>query len=333
MADLRQDKQAAEKDKHSIPKAVLIWLTIVVLGFSFGLYLIPIEDRKSQYATAKAFENWQAERTSKQVDGKSAETPRHRDYWENIFKERLGHYRGHLEDLSSNLFYQLLANVIAVVIVISRLKNFTIPVIEQTVRAEFVYLSLPLCLLFLWAQFGYLLNTLIDERMALWTLAEALEPLIESAKGLEKPNDGLWHQFLSTFSVRPELHDGAYMNGWFICFLKEYTFNAPESGIQLWVIRVLMVCFGLFLGISHGCVFGLILRSYARFGAFKRHLAYLICSGMFFFATHAAFYGVGNRNWLQPWILLSAATVTLGFCVLPLTAKGKIVPNPVPEPA
>jgi hypothetical protein len=293
---------------------------VLVLAIAFGslaaliyLNLMPAKDAVQYYASVTQYSH-----PSDSLPGK--------DPLESLrtsFDKRLEQYKSNLAELRSNLFYQLLFMVVSVVVVISRIESFSIPVINQNVRADLVYLCLPICTLFLWARFGYLLNELIDQRVALWRIAEVLEPSIEAEK---TRNPELWRKLLYTYSIRPQLHDGSYLNGWFIIFRETFCFNVPKDFIELTVVKVLMVCFGLYLGVGHGCALGVIWRGSARFSNGSRakkilYGSYLWGATGLLVLTHYAFHHSGNRNWLHYWILLSGFLVTCGFAGYPWFRK------------
>ncbi|MBI3855528.1 MAG: hypothetical protein HY293_07530 [Planctomycetes bacterium] len=227
---------------------------------------------------------------------------------ETVFKERLDHYKDFLGKLNLNLFYHLITIVAAILLMTLRKEDFKVPLLDEVVPVQMVYYALPVCFMYLWISFGYLFNDLVATRISLWRMAEVLEPNIEAAR-----KTASWKPFIYTFSLRPLLHDGAYMDGWFMTCVRQCSFNPHESLAVMGVIRVLLVIFGVFMGISNGCMLGVIWHGSRRFGTsgnLKLHRSYFWLCGILLFLTHAAFYWSGNRNWLQV-VEITAAFGTL----------------------
>lgn len=241
---------------------------------------------------------------------------------ETVFKERLEHYNDFQGKLNANLFYQLVTTVAAILLVWMRKKDFKVPFLDEVVPVHLVYYALPLVFLYLWLSFGYLFNDIVATRISLWRMAEVLEANLDAVRATDPES---WKRYIYTFSLRPLLHDGAYLDGWFMTFVRQCSFNPHQSLEVMGIVRGLLVLFGIFMGITNGCMLGVVWHGSRRFATKENlgwHRAYFWILGLLLLASHAAFYWSGNRNWLQV-IEIGAAFATLWFVGMYLDAEPK----------
>jgi len=193
----------------------------------------------------------------------------------SVFESRLEIYRENLTDLRNNLFIQLLLIAASIALIASRSDTFEFSLISQHVPTRFVAYALPACLAYIWIRFGYLLNEIIKQRMDLWTLAGSMEGSL----------------------IRPLLSDGGIIDGWFLVFRS--AFIAPVVSGPLPIVRTFAVGFGMFLGLSNGCMLGMPLyctRRFARTDTSRRTQVFLFYLWAILLSmTHYSFYCFGSH--------------------------------------
>lgn len=219
-----------------------------------------------------------------------------------IFKERFHSYRENLAALNDNMFYQLLFVVASIIVVRVRTDEFEEPILKQKVPLYWVHLVLPLCLGYLWLKFGFLLNEIIDDRIVLWKLADLVEGKPQGLAAVLKGGDltAYWGRTVFTYSIRPTMADGAYIDGWFIAFRPDFNWATRSKSI----VCFFLVCWGCFLGLGHGCMLGTIWNSARRFAksraaCFWHAFYFWICVSILGISHYAFFYGGQQPNWLE----------------------------------
>jgi hypothetical protein len=263
------------------------------------------------YATRSSAEKLYAT-TKSSVAGNESGNELH-ERLSSAFDKRYDQYKTDLDALNYNLWCQLLFVATAVIVTYQKSETFRIPVIEKDVHLHWVCLAIPICLAYLWVHFGFLLNQVIDARIALWKITDAL---------VSPPNDAFhgdeWRRAIKTFSALPATYDGGFLDGWFITFKTEYTiFNKPH-----WVSKVLMVLFGMFFGISNGLCLGLILHAVRRFSKSEFRMrvygAYFWGITLLLAVCHWTFWHEGNYpNFQQPIIVGTVCVIVSLFATMP----------------
>jgi hypothetical protein len=234
-----------------------------------------------------------------------------------VFQTRLDQYKKTLSSLNSNLFYQFLGIAAALIILLSGRDRFPVPLLQHEVPSSWLHRALPAYLLAIWTQFGFLLNEVINSRLALWRLGEALEPFIELQKqNLLVVNSGaneVWRQYLYAFSMRPIVNDGGFMDGWFIEFHGQFVEN-QQLGVLF--AQFILVFFAVFWGIGHGCMLGTIWQSARRFPSpgFPQgfYIVYFWIVVFFLGLSHYTFFvTAAHQNWTHPIVFASTLLTTL----------------------
>lgn len=292
---------------------ILTGIFVLAIGLGFA---IPSKEADSYYATA---EKYPRPKTTPPAEADLK--------LETVFKERLEHYNEFQGKLNGNLFYQVITTVAAVLLIWLRKKDFKVPFLDEVVPVQLVYYALPAVFLYLWLSFGYLFNDIVATRISLWRMAEVLEGNLEAFR---KPDSmASWEQLIYTYSLRPLLHDGAYMDGWFMTFVRQCSFNPHQTLEVMGIVWGLLVLFGVFMGITNGCMLGVIWHGSRRFATRETlgwHRTYFWVLGLLLLASHAAFYWSGNRNWLQI-VEIGTALATLWFVGMYLNAEPKSKPG------
>jgi len=235
-----------------------------------------------------------------------------------VFAERLTGYKDGLRALSGNIGLQLLLIASSIAIFLTRTSTFNVPVLNQKVPVKFVHLALPASLGYIWLNFGFLLNHIIADRIALWRLSEAMEPVLEAIK---KTDFTKWERLCHVFSHRTLLYDGGIIDGWFLAFRSESTISNAQATT---LIAVLTFGFAILLGISNGCILGVICLGCKRFAKSEEsrlfYALYFWTASTVLGMSHYAFY-VKQANWVSHVTVATCCMVTIFFAVMPSFTK------------
>jgi hypothetical protein len=251
-----------------------------------------------------------------------------------VFDKRYGQYKSNLDGLYQNLWLQVIFLMAAAIAACKRLnpsaaestpESFKVPVAGLDVPIRWAYLALPVCLVYLWLRFGFILNELIDARIVLWKITEALQaPVSAFGNPADPATIEAWRHALYTFSHNPAIYDGGFLDGWFVTFQPEYTL----LGTKMPMASLLMFLFGIFFGCSNGAALGLLLHGYRRFGANDRSerclfAAYFWGVVVLLGLAHIVFWQQGDHpNWQQPVCVVTSGLVALWFIRRPVYLTG-----------
>jgi hypothetical protein len=232
-----------------------------------------------------------------------------------IFDQRLEQYKANLQAEDGYIWYMLLFTAAAASLLAVRGSSIKVPILEDViVPLLWVYAVVPACLGYLWIRFGFTLNELIDARIVLWKLSSAIEAPVEMF------NDRAdFAKALYTYSMKPAIYDGGYMDGWFLSFREDETLK----GARVSHAAFFMMLWGIFLGVAQGAMLGLVYQATKRFklDQVQRRLFFLYfwLLVLILFVTHVGFWYAGQHaNWLQP-VIIGVACLTLGvFAVVPV---------------
>jgi hypothetical protein len=241
----------------------------------------------------------------------------------HVFDKRHEQYKANLDTLNNYLWYQLIFLAAALVRVFNKTEKLKVPVIDAEVPVRWAYRALPACLVYLWLCFGFKLNELIDSRIVLWKITEAMQATAAAFTGYGADPNVEWRRALYTFSLNPGVYDGGYMDGWFIMFRPQYTLLGQPHMMGY----ILMGLFGVFLGVSNGAALGLVLHGRKRFrkdfGTDERFgwmpAGYFWAAATLLGLSHLLFWYSGDHpNWQQPIIVLTACATTGWFMTRPV---------------
>jgi len=212
------------------------------------------------------------------------------------FRIRLTGYEHHLDTLNTNLRLQGVLAVLSLAVALSRKEEHEVSGLKTGVPRKLLLALIPLTLMFLWLQFGYLLNHLIDARMTLFHLALTLAPERTPPIGDEAVASSKLASLMSA------VNDGGFLDAWFRAFLPDYIRGTPTTtlGVVGNAIALFLV-YGSLLGGSHAAMlFSLWKGSNDKqnLGLARAYWFALIVFGGLLVATHIQFLFAGrNPNW------------------------------------
>lgn len=174
-----------------------------------------------------------------------------------------------------------------------RASTFELKPLGYIIPTKFVRILLPLSLLYVWIEFGFLFNRLIDNRVSLYVLVETLEhatlrPTFDSAHSDK--------QYL--VSANSLARDDYFVDNWFAAFRSEYLLMTRPNDIA---ILIGVVGFACFHGLAHACMFVLATtHTPVKHGHRQRIMYYVGGLGLCLLAAHAFFrFGSPQVNWEQ----------------------------------
>lgn len=219
---------------------------------------------------------------------------------EKLFELRLESYNAKLKDLNANMQFQGVFIVVSIMLLIRQSRSMNLSVFGTDVPLNWLHFLIPLVMMSLWMQFGFLLDDVIKNRLIGWYLLNASGDL---------PGTKL-------MSARPLFNDGGFIDGWFIHFTDgQYSINSsPTTGTRLYF----GIVYGFFFGWAHACVLSVIQAGNHRFlqnSRIKRLSLVLpwIALGLII-ASHFYFaYGGQNPNWLQFCVAFFMVLLTYGL--------------------
>jgi hypothetical protein len=229
-----------------------------------------------------------------------------REYIRSLFNDRLKTYRDRLDSFLTNV--KLVASFIILTVVLLTVQSdpCEIPLIKLSLPRRWVLPVVPVFLLYLWAQFGFLLDSLIGLRVALWHLAAPWELETGAAPYL--------------YSLRPLLDDTGFVDIWFIAFVDpKYVSPQDRHFLDFVVLYSILGGYLSVYGVATGAIFALLFEMPKYFPATRSTRAIFLAITVILFAfllgSHLAFvYGGGNPNaWAQIVIAVSACASLLFF--------------------
>lgn len=222
---------------------------------------------------------------------------------EDVFDYRMQFNSDGAATLRNNLKLQGLVLLFAVLLLARAVKDnvvlFKIFRISSRTFA-LVELLLPVALLYLWMEFGYVFFDLIDNHKSLWHIIDAIDPTtatiaVNSAHRLQTD-----HFFI--------------LDVWFIVFDPTYVSVPRVDFLKLTYFKTIGVA--VFLGALHAVTISLICDSYRRRASTRPiricYWIYVFVVLVLLLATHIEFYDRGHKdNWGQ--ILTLASTLILTY--------------------
>ena len=216
-----------------------------------------------------------------------------------------------LRGFRANLYWQCAAAVLGLLLAVRAGAPLKIRSMALTVPVTWMCFVLPAVLVYLWLEFGFLLDDLIKWRAEAW--AEL------SKAGATSRASGF--------------NDGGYLDGWFMAFRPTEHSNDPTFRSSSVLLFYLVYCPPFIIG--HACAivlpyFGALrwLKSSDGEGRdrkviFKALLCSVVPSGVLI-AAHLQFWlGGKNSNWMQP--LVGVMVIVLGaFLVFRVRRKGDV---------
>ena len=210
---------------------------------------------------------------------------------EKIFEYRMNIYKEDLGNLYINMKLQGILIFISIMIMVSRTENMNVPIINTNIPVQWLRFLVPFFLLYLWVQFVFILDKLIENRIVSWGIIDSLEEIKYK-------------------SVRSLFNDHGFMDGWFSVFIKKYADINPEYNVSIYLFSIL---YGVFFGCTNAFILSTLFLGIqdARNRLVKKCfvISYIVC---FFFLVLAHWlfaYKGGNPNILQFFIAFFALLI------------------------
>jgi hypothetical protein len=238
-----------------------------------------------------------------------------------LLEQRVAIYRAKVDDLGSNLQFQVAFIVLALMLLIHRSQTMTIPVLGLEVSVAWLHVIVPLGLLYLWLRFGFLLDGCIKSRLI------------------------AFHLFPSDVRLHPEhrtsplslLNDDGLVDGWFLLWTRNSASHAQYDSVVFpatgFVGPVMVIFYGGFLALSHACTIVLADVGRRRYGVASgcpKWLGFVtsFCLGILI-ASHFVFtYGGHHREWMS--FVIAGATAVFTFALIRLAARVDGIAKPRP---
>ena len=210
----------------------------------------------------------------------------------DVFSLRVTDYRAGIQELRNNIVLQALFFVVGLGALAARGERFALPMVGYEVPVRWSYYILAIAGLYLWLDFGFLVDDLIESRVEVWKLLCTI--------GNPKTD-------LVLRNAARLFEDGGFLDGWFVAFREEHVINNSYWGGRIG-IGFFAVVYGVLLGACHAGVFTLLAVGYRehfpRDGrcswAKGASLALPWCAAAVLVASHIQFrYGGINEGWFQ----------------------------------
>ena len=218
-------------------------------------------------------------------------------------------YRDKLGSFNTTITTMILLILIAASVLYAPHKDDRFKIPGTGIRINYVvfHLILPAAMLFLWLQFGYLIHSIITDRLTVFHLFErAGEPKSEIQESINA-------------SLYASVNDGGFIDIWFRSFLQDKIMGLPSHAPKnIGAMIVGALTYGLVLGLLHGFMFALL---YVECGRRNVYWGYFFLMYLIVLLSHVQFYWRGaNRNFFQYIVLF----VGLGsFALLTSLARQK----------
>lgn len=239
-----------------------------------------------------------------------------------VLEKRLIEYGADKDELSSNLFFQVTFVLLGLLVVVGRSKTLETPILGIKVPRIWMFYVVPLALLFLWLEFGFLTDKMIQTRSESWTLLEVLSRGEDqsAAAGTSVKANEITRQLARLFE------DGSYIDGWFVAFRGcEHVIDTEfrEGTNILWSI-----IYGGLLSLTHALAIFTAHIGNARFGFSSQRIRWRLDVGIVgpirvlpyfiicvILLSHYQFLSGGdNPNWLQ--VVVAVGTVIFGWLLI-----------------
>lgn len=212
---------------------------------------------------------------------------------EKILELQLKYYWSNIRFLNTNLFFQMFFNLISILVMsrsIMGSKDVHIPVLDIAVPIQWLYTITPLALMFLWVQFGFLLNNIIEARQDNW--------------------DGFCHM---KTAVRL-FEDSWIVDSWFVLFEKKHFIPLKrefETFMKFVVFLFLVIICGTLLIATHINIF--LTQYFGHKYRYNLENQFRLNSDIFIYlrivvffililTTHLVFYFSDNENYFQSFL-------------------------------
>jgi len=220
-----------------------------------------------------------------------------------VFDYRLKDYKSKLDGLDANVRLQALFIVITILLVLRRSDSLNL--FGNQLPLQWLHLFVPIVLLYLWLNFGFLLHDLILSR-------------IEGVKMIAELNPSMAERGKQLF------RDSGFIDGWFLSFIDKPNpegigdYSGIENNSQASTMVFIVAVLGILISAAHACLIAITFIGCRRYWQqpSRRFLSFYyvlpVLPLLLLIASHYRFaYGGGNKNYIQ---------LCIAFMTIPLVA-------------
>ena len=220
-----------------------------------------------------------------------------RDVMSFLYQERKKEYEASIKLLDLNFKLHAVLILTSLLVLFNRKKEITLPIVNVKVSISWMFVFAPLVLLYIWLQFGFLLDASIDARLSLIKIISEIE----------------YSSVQSFYTVTNALGDRGFLDIWF----EIYYDSANDAGyLGAILLKILIIAYGAYYGLAHACMISVayvgLARSPSRSSVFK---FMILGSLVLMIASHVLFYwtGVNPNRFFQPTIAIITIITTYFF--------------------
>jgi hypothetical protein len=220
---------------------------------------------------------------------------------EALLDSHIRDYKANLTRFNSDCALQALLLILAILLICRR--SDSLKAFDYSIRLSWLYLCIPVLMVYFWLDFGFVLDGLIWGRLR----------GVELIKALNYPN--MEYQ-------RTVFLDWRFVDGWFLTFIDGHrgeTYSGISRGFSASTAALFALVLGTLISAAHASVLAIppiALRRYLQKKSDRWLIWYYlspILPLMILLSSHVQFaYGGENRNWLQLYI----AVVTIPLMAL-----------------
>ena len=211
-------------------------------------------------------------------------------------------YKSKVASLNTNTILQLLFIVVAILIVFrpkAAISNDSLrmPLLEMHLPLSWLHIIVPVGLVFLWIQFGFLLNETIAIREGNWDLI---------CNNIGSCTGRIFHMTNEQIRTLARLFEDAFViDAWFFLFEAEHFMNEEQGSFTYSIKRYvtllfLLLIYGTLLGITHASILTIPYMWVQRYFPNRRYSCLrwclpTICYFVLILTSHWQFYEAGPR--------------------------------------
>jgi hypothetical protein len=213
-----------------------------------------------------------------------------------VITAKLAIYHEQAQALHLNMYWQVGLAVLCILIVGKYSRDLDVPFLGVKVPGTMLAFLLPAVLCYLWLEFGYKLNGLIELRLAISSLLMRNGDVI-----LRNNSDSI---SVSALSQHPFLSDSGILDGWFLTYWPDYSIHRHSPTSQ----ALFGLTFGLLFGLVHASILAALVTA-CHIPTRPRWLGGLVLCIAFcvLVLSHWQFaWAARNPNWIQPLVWLFA---------------------------
>jgi hypothetical protein len=213
-----------------------------------------------------------------------------------IFESKVDLLSASTASLRQNMILQVVFVIFGFLALTGHAKVFELPVINMKLPLSWVRYLIPAILGFLWLQFGFLLDDIINTRSDAFVLL-GFSPDLRASE---------LSQVSLAAMVANRLNESGFVDAWFLLFRSDHLIDASRRSL---IGPIFAGTFGCLLGITHAMIVAMVARaniSYAPQIATLRWLSRIAIAaspfallGALFLSNFLFYRGGDNPNWFQ----------------------------------